>query len=446
MARSLRRRDKSIFQFEIANQYDYWLGVLIPLALKSCGAVLVVTPTQRRRLFEVEIPRLRTVGLNLPVWEGKEPPIDDKVWVLDYLDWISAYRHGFFRSKQLIILEAERFSSRLREAMSIKVNSSDWTSLSRAYPSASSSLINLHDRLSLKFFSEAIRPNALIRVDIKDILELRDLLGIFPQPPELWSAVLDATSQGWASWAELDHKLLDWTWHLQPLEPLQTLRQLFIDNSFIMLNGALHAEFESFKEILDVNVKLGGPIHQEPVKLFVPFRQPLPNAECFGEHLLDQCRRLVLGRQGLTVLLLDDNQLLRQLTSQLAAEFGKRVSLQSANPSSNGVICCNSEWWLAFADKLPPPEQLIIALLPISSLESPLTAARVESYKKQGLDWFRDLLLPDLLRLLPVLVLPIRQNNGRIAILDGRLRSRSWGNKVFYALEPWIPVNHLLPD
>ena len=50
------------------------------------------------------------------------------------------------------------------------------------------------------------------------------------------------------------------------------------------------------KDLVNVNVKLGGPIYKEPVDLFVPFRQPLPNAECFAEHLLDQCRRLVLGR------------------------------------------------------------------------------------------------------------------------------------------------------
>ena len=54
--------------------------------------------------------------------------------------------------------------------------------------------------------------------------------------------------------------------------------------------------------------------------------------------------------------------------------------------------------------------------------------------------------LPELLILLPKLVLPIRKNNGRIAILDGRLRSRSWGQQVLDALDPWIPLDRLLPD
>ena len=205
-------------------------------------------------------------------------------------------------------------------------------------------------------------------------------------------------------------------------------------------------EFTSLHKIINVRVKLGSPIHEEPIRLFLPYRQPLPNTECFAEHLLDQSRRLVLGRQGLTVILVDDDQLLRKLTSELAAEFGKRVIFCSTAPDVNGIICCTSKWWLASHDQLPAPEQLIVGLLPISSLESPLTAARVEAFKKKGLDWFRDLLLPDLLRLLPRLVLPVRKNHGRIAILDGRLRARAWGKNVLDVLQPWIPLDRLLPD
>ncbi len=446
VARSLRRRDKSIFQLEGANPNDYWSGVLIPLCLNSCGAVLVVTPSQKQRLFQVEIPKLRNEGLHLAVWDGLEPPTDEKVWVLNYEDFLNVYNQTSLCSKQFIFTEAELLTRRLREAMSIQVSSSDWDCLSRAYPLMSSVLVDLYEGLTQRLFSLAIRSNALVRLDLTNILALRDLLGVLPQPPKPWSTVLNATTGEWASWAQLDYQLLDWTWHLQPLEPLQTLRQLFVDNPFITLSTTSENEFTSFHEIINVRVKLGSPIHEEPIRLFLPYRQPLPNTECFAEHLLDQSRRLVLGRQGLTVILLDDDQLLRKLTSELAAEFGKRVIFCSTAPDANGIICCTSKWWLASYDQLPAPEQLIVGLLPISSLESPLTAARVEAFKKKGLDWFRDLLLPDLLRLLPRLVLPVRKNHGRIAILDGRLRARAWGKNVLDVLQPWIPLDRLLPD
>ena len=180
--------------------------------------------------------------------------------------------------------------------------------------------------------------------------------------------------------------------------------------------------------------------------MFAPRRQPLPNTEFFAEHLLEQSRRLILGRRGLTIISLDDDQLLLRLTSELAAEFGKRVVFESTSPDPNGVICCHSSWGLRFHDSLPVPDQLILAILPFPSLGLPLTAARVDAYKHQGKDWFRNLLLPELLDRLPRMILPLRKHQGRIAILDGRIRSRSWGEKILRSLEPWTPLERLLPE
>ncbi len=446
VARSLRRRDKSFIYVEVTNHDDYWPGILIPLCLNTLGTVLVVSRSQKMRLYQVEIPRLREEGLTLPVWEGPEPPVNGNLWLLDHTHWIKAYEKNYFNERQLIIPEAELFSRRLREAMTIKISSANWDQLRRAYPSLSSKLINLHKTLSQRLFSEAIRPDALLRMHSVDVIELKSVLKDLDYLPEPWLAFYRIDNEKWASWAELNHKLLDWTWYFQPLEPYQMLHKLFLDNPFVFLSGSPLNEFHHLETIFNVKVKLGGPIYKEPIKLFVPFRQPLPNAECFAEHLLDQSRRLILGRQGVTVVILDDDQLLRRLTSELAAEFGKRVIFQSTVLETNGILCCSSSWWLSFQEKCPLPEQLIVALLPFSSLELPLTAARVEAFKKQGLDWFRDLLLPELLSLLPKLVLPVRKNQGRIAILDGRLRSRSWGKKIFTVLEPWSPLDRLLPD
>jgi ATP-dependent DNA helicase DinG len=38
-----------------------------------------------------------------------------------------------------------------------------------------------------------------------------------------------------------------------------------------------------------------------------------------------------------------------------------------------------------------------------------------------------------------------RHGTGRLAVLDGRLRSRSWGQQVLEALEPWVELRRLLP-
>ncbi len=453
ISRSLRREDKSFIQLEIAEIEKSWLGILVPLCVQTKNVALLLTQNQRRRLLKVELPRLRMEGLCLATWEGSTPPPDYQIWLLDYVDFLNAYQNGHLHSKQLIIPEVELLSSRLRDAMTLKLFSTDWDTLCRAHPSASSAIIQLHERLSRRLFSQVTSTDGTVRMDFSEIFALRDLLGVLGESPFPWPDVLEATSQDWAGWAELDHQLLDWSWHLQPLEPLQQFKKLFQESPFVMLTGSAQNQFlagqlEDLAHSFDVKAKLGGQMAQlqEPIKLFAPRRQPLPNTEYFPEYLLDQCRRLILGRRGITIIVLDDDQLLRKLTSELAGEFGKRVILESTASETNGVICCHSAWWLNFQAHLPAPEQLILAIIPLPSLESPLTSARVESFKRQGHDWFRDLLLPELLNILPRLVSPIRQNHGRIAILDGRIRSRSWGDKIFRSLEPWILLERLLPD
>ena len=88
----------------------------------------------------------------------------------------------------------------------------------------------------------------------------------------------------------------------------------------------------------------------------------------------------------------------------------------------------------------------MVALLPIASLEDPLTAARVAALRRQGRDWFRDLLLPEALNRLQRGLAGLRRQGGRMAVLDGRLRGRSWGRLVLEALEPWVQLPRLLPD
>ena len=146
------------------------------------------------------------------------------------------------------------------------------------------------------------------------------------------------------------------------------------------------------------------------------------------------------------MLLLDDQDLRRRLTSALAGEFGSRVVEESTAPDVNGVISARWSWWLDHQDRLPELDQLIVGLLPIASLESPLTAARVERMKQQGRDWFRTLLLPEALSLLPAAMAPLRRSGGRLAVLDGRIRGRGWGEQVLQQLEPWVALQRLLPD
>ena len=451
VARSIRRRDTALMQLDVDGQDSWWIGLLLPLCLEHSNVALVLSPRQLRRLLNHELPRLKEAGFKLPCWEGAQPPPNGQLWLIDHVGLIPGLYDGRFCSKQLIFPEAELISEAFREAMAIQITAENWEQLARAHPSAELALLNLYERISRRIFSQAASSNALVRLDGSEIITLRDLIGILEPSPSPWPSLLKASGQEWASWAELDHKTLNWKWNLKPLEPLHLLEEFLIQKPSIFLTtlGSDSHMVNTLRELhfpINVEVKLGESNFKEPLSLYAPNQQPLPNTQTFSDYLLDQSRRLILGRSGITILLLDDCQLRTQLTSQLAAEFGKRVVHETTNPDLNGVICCRWSWWIDHQAHLPAPEQVIVALLPLASLSSPLIAARVEALKLQGRDWFRELLLPEALTLMPKAVAPMRVNSGRIAILDGRLRSRTWGKEFLRTLEPWTPLLHLLPD
>ena len=91
------------------------------------------------------------------------------------------------------------------------------------------------------------------------------------------------------------------------------------------------------------------------------------------------------------------------------------------------------------------PDQLIFPVIPLPTLESPWIAAKVEMLKHQGRDWFREFLFPETLTILLKSLAIIRGKDVRVAILDGRMRYRSWGKLIFEALEPWVALERLLP-
>ena len=451
VARSLRRGDHTLIRLTPGCDPSWWISLLVPLALSDSPLALVLSEPVRRRLLQVEWPRLQQAGLQLPFWEGREAPAGGRVWLLGHGDLLEAWQEGRLEGRQLVIPEAERLERDLREALAVTLTPADWDGLRRAHPAAQSALLELHGRLSRRVLAHPGHGHGPVALTPEEEAPLRQLLTLLTPLPASWQRWQASAGDGWSSWAVVDPGLLQWTLHRQPLEPLRQLRGLLNGRGAVLIgelagdgsNAAGRAIVLGLQP--QVSVALGDPPLAEPLPLYAPRSQPLPNSPHFAEHLLEHCRRLVLGQSGLSVVLVDDPSLRRGLTSALAAEFGSRVQHECTAPESNGVVCCRWSWWLEHQGRLPLPAQVVVGLLPIASLEDPLTAARVLALRRLGRDWFRERLLPDGLNHLQLGVAPLRRSGGRLAILDGRLRGRSWGRQVLQAVEPWITLSRLLP-
>lgn len=456
VARSLRRGDHTVVRLAPGTDPSWTISLLVPLALSEAPLALVVSEALRQRLLRVEWPRLQAAGLPLPCWQGPDAPASARVWLLSHRELLTAWRAGQLGERQLVIPEAERLEGELRQAMAIQVQPADWDGLIRSQPALEGSLLTLHQRLSGRILRHPRRPQGPVPLAPEDEAPLRHLLRLLEPLPGPWARWLEAAGEGWCSWASLEPEGLPWSLHRQPLDPVAELAGL-LEGRGAVLAGEM-ARGRSATAAGDgltahglglaptVQLELTDPPLADPLPLYAPLRQPLPTSPQLAEHLLDHCRRLVLGQAGLSVVLLDDDGLRRTLTSALAAEFGSRVAHECTAPESNGVICGSWSWWLEHQARLPLPAQVVVALLPIASLEDPLTAARVARLRQQGRDWFRDLLLPDALNRLERGVASLRRGGGRLAVLDGRLRGRSWGRQVFATLEPWVQLTRLLPS
>ena len=148
----------------------------------------------------------------------------------------------------------------------------------------------------------------------------------------------------------------------------------------------------------------------------------------------------------LLVVLVEDNPLKAQISSHLAAEFGSRIQVEKKNLAENSILISRWQFWQENQANFPTPQLLIIATLPIPSLENPLVAARVRYFKKQRQDWFRGYLLPAALQELQRAVIPLRESQGVVAILDNRVNSRSYGKQILQAMSPYARINYIEPS
>jgi ATP-dependent DNA helicase DinG len=459
VGRSLRRSDHTLIRLAAGSDPSWLISLLVPLSLVDTPVALVVDGSLRQRLLQIEWPRLRAAGLELPCWEGEQPPPERHLWLLDHRQLLQAWGQGLLAERQLVIPQAELLEERLRQVMALRIEPHDWDSLRRALPMAAPSLLNLHGVLNRRLLAQARQPQHCVSLAPEEEAPLRQLLALLAPLPPPWDRWLQASGPGWTSWAAVDPALLHWQLHRQPLAPLAELPALLSGRGAVLVGELPRGRASSercsqsparHEQVLGLRaavvVDLGDPPLADPLPLYCPLRQPLPNSPQFGEHLLDHCRRLVLGQGGITVILIDDTALRLNLASGLAAEFGSRVSHACPTPEPNGVVCASWSWWLDQQQRLPLPGQVVVALLPIASLEDPLTAAQVAALRRQGGDWFRNLLLPEATTRLQRGVASLRRSGGRLAVLDGRLRGREWGRTLLAALEPWVALPRLLPD
>ena len=381
----------------------------------------------------------------------------------------------------------------VRHELQTALSTADWDALALAYPSQRELIRDMRVRITHAVFQHPANPYSchLIEDPEKTLIEelfalLIDTRRDFACLPPRWRSFWQQFQQSdRLAWSQLDRSLGTVSLCCGPTDIDERLAPIWAQQPIVLMGAALEAEKQAPKyrarlglgEMTCLN--FGPDRHNDLIHLYLPDRLPMPNTSHFKHAVVQEVRSLLTTkaistqrsnsqpasqkaasqpatqnrgrpvesaiaqqtetphavREPVTVILVGDMPLKAQMATLLAAEFGSRVQVESPI-GPQGILIASWDYWHHHQAEFAVPDLLIITTLPIPSLENPIVAGRVASYKRRRQDWFKAYLLPVALSELQHAIAPVRSRQGIVALLDNRVNHRSYGRQVLDSLSP----------
>lgn len=467
VARALRRSRPALIQTGSTHS-TYRLSYLAPALIWQEPVILVAPLSVQQWLLRVEIPRLQQwMGTHKPIQAGDTFP-DDRfngllitspaAWLADRLEG----NQGFPPSIPTLIDSADDLEGWAREQLQACIQPGDWDELMLARPKQADFIRDVRVQLTKAVFQHPPNPYECCLLEAAQQDTLRQLFeSLQPIVDEnRYSYLPKPWKQFWRCWQRSGQLL--WTTisrcagqfslYCGPVEVATALSPVWSQQPVVLIGTALDLEASAsgYRQQLGLGdltcLKFSPDRQSELIQLYLPDGLPMPNTPLFQDALIQQVRTLLTfnsNTKGSAVILVGDVPLKAQIGAVLAAEFGSRVQVEKTPLVTRGILVSGWEFWRTNQALVPPPQLLMIATLPIPSLENPLVAGQVAYYKQRRLDWFRLYLLPAALRELQRAIAPVRESQGVVALLDNRVNHRSYGRQVLSALSPFARINYL---
>ena len=469
IARTLRLNRPALMQTG-SSVSKYCLSYLMPILLGD-WSVIIVAPTATQHYLLTEIAELQQwLGSDKKVRSGNSWQKEDRLLLTTPQNWLSdrlGSQTKFPPNIPTIIERADNLEEWTRNLLTIRLDASDWDNLVRENLDCRDLIADTNIRLTQSILTRPQNPygnHTLLQSELGLIGHLCQVLAskrlLTGKFKEFWHEISQKNTISWISRPPTGYKqnaiVSEWfAINVAPGEVRQYLQPIWQEQPVVILGGFLDIESTAatYRQRLGLDrdmlsLKFTPHRQKNHIQLYLPDRLPLPNTPSFQSALIDQSLLLVslsskIGE--LIVLISDDVPLQGKVGSALAGEFGSRVKVETATVSDDGILICSWSFWQQHQENLPTPRLLIVATLPIPSLENPLIASRVAYYKNRRKDWFRLYLLPTALKTLEQTVVPLRESQSIIALLDNRVNSRSYGKAILSTLEPFARINYIDP-
>jgi ATP-dependent DNA helicase DinG len=471
VTRALRLGGSALMQTE-SSANKYCLSYLIP-ALMGDWSVIIVTPERiQQRLLEREIPLLQDwLGIKKPVRIGSQWQQEDGLLLTTPETWLS----DRLNSKQLfphhiptIIDRADDLEEWTRQQLTITLETSDWHELLELNQNLADLIRHARVQLTRSIFAHP--PNryecySLEEAEIKILVavcaaitkqgkltaKFQQILVFLTeyiqnQNPELRYKYL--------IWVKRDRFLGTFTIFLAPVEVATALKTIWLQQPVVVIGSffdresqaSIYREKVGLPEIL--TVKFTPDRQNDFIRLFIPDRFPLANTPEYSPALKEKIATIIGFNQNIgksAVILVEDVPLKGQIATVLAARYGTKVKVDNTQLAEEGILVCSWQFWQQYQDTMSTPQLLIMTALPLPSLEHPIVASRVAYYRQKRQDWFRLYLLPTALKMIQQAIIPLRETQGIVALLDSRVNFRSYGKSILSVLEPCARFNYIDP-
>ncbi len=460
VSRALRLRRSALIQTGCLPR-RYSCSYLLPCLLSPDPIHLIVSAERQHELESRELPALQA-------WltqQGDDVLVHKPPILISPEEWLSQSTNAAFDADRLTLIEQSDYLEEWsRDHFSVTLTSQELApGIASLGETTKNILQNAQARLTKYLFSRPQNPHQcyLLTEDEQELLAvlLQALKAQIPRAECFWQC-WQTLSRNYLLWADLNRPSGHFSFTLSPVEISPFLGPYWrslqdedetLRSPLILMGSFLDVERQAptFRQNLGLPdllcLKFTPQRQTESIQVYLPERLPLPNTPEFSPVLFEQIQQLLTlcAPVGVpTVILLDDLPLKAQLATQLAAEFGSRVKVESLPLQDASIVISSWAFW-GLARTAIQPRLLILATLPIPSPEHPLVASRIRYHKRHHQDWFRGYLLPSALQTLQRAVLPLREVQGTIAIFDPRVNSRTYGRQILGALEPYAKCNYL---